>query len=69
MRRFLLRSAAGVPEEELIRRAAERGVRVYGLSRYFLEPEKSCTVILGYANLSEEKIAEGAARLKQAWLA
>ncbi|MDD6213138.1 MAG: PLP-dependent aminotransferase family protein [Clostridiales bacterium] len=54
-------------EETLRHLAAEKGVRVYGLSSYFLKPEQSQTVILGYANLTEEEICRGVELLKEAW--
>ena len=58
-------------EQEAIRRAAQEGVGVYGLSRYYVGesalPEVH-TVILGYANLSEEEIREAVKCLERAWL-
>ena len=60
-------------ERRLSELAAAAGVKVYGLSSYFIgEPEKgegSRTVILGYASLTEEEIREGAERLTRAWTA
>lgn len=64
---LLLESRRGEREETLIARAAEAGVRVYGLSAYFLEPAESHTVILGYANLEEEEIRRGVQTLREAW--
>lgn len=66
---LLLRFHNGWTEEELIRRAAEKNVRVYGLSQYYVrEPEeKEAVVLLGYANMSEEKIIQAAEVLKRAW--
>ena len=66
----LLTSRNGVPEEALIRKAAEAGVRVYGLSSYFIHPEhnhRPSTVVLGYASLSEEQIVDGIHLLKTCW--
>lgn len=58
-------------ESDLIRRAEEKGVRVYGLSSYYVRdarPENPDPVILlGYANMSEQKIAEAVALLGEAW--
>ncbi len=57
----------------LIRKAAEASVKVYGLSGY-LDPVQTpedrygSTVLLGYANLTEEEITEGIRRLKAAWV-
>ena len=57
-------------EEEAIRRAKEKGVRVYGLSSYYLGKEKRelSTLILGYANMDEEHIREACAGLAEAYL-
>lgn len=67
---ILLTHRGGMGEGELEERAARAGVKVYGLSRYFIRPEHDrylSTVLLGYANLTEEKILEGCVRLKEAW--
>jgi GntR family transcriptional regulator/MocR family aminotransferase len=54
-----------------VQRAKEDGVRVYGLERYCIgaaaDPAQGGTVLLGYAGLSEEEIAEAAAILKKCW--
>ncbi len=67
---LLLTSRQNIPEEELIRRAEQERVRVYGMSAYEIgeRGQASCTVLLGYANLKEEEIAEGVRRLKDAWI-
>ena len=67
---ILLTSRSGVPEKALIRKAAEAGVRVYGLNSYFIQPEhnhRPSTVVLGYASLSEEQIVDGIHLLKTCW--
>ena len=67
---ILLTARDGMEERELVERAADRGVRVYGLSSYDIRPggaEKSSTVVLGYANLGEEEIRLGARLLTEAW--
>ena len=55
-------------EAELVARAAAESVRVHPLSRYChgVEPAPS-TVVLGFAGLSEEELAQAAALLKRAW--
>ncbi|MDO4330133.1 MAG: PLP-dependent aminotransferase family protein [Lachnospiraceae bacterium] len=66
----LLTHRKGMREQELEQKAAAAGVKVYGLSRYFIHPEHNqypSTVVLGYANLTEEEIREGCRRLKEAW--
>ncbi|MDO4321063.1 MAG: PLP-dependent aminotransferase family protein [Lachnospiraceae bacterium] len=68
---ILLTFTNGMKEAEAVSRAAERGVKVYGLSWYFVGEAKlpaEETVILGYANLQEEEIRDAAACLKEAWL-
>ena len=61
----------GLSEAEAVQRAKEDGVRVYGLERYCIgavaAPAQGGTVLLGYAGLSEEEIAEAAAILKKCW--
>ena len=68
---LLLTQKSGLSEEELIAKAAEQGVRVYGLSDSLVEDkiqEKSHTVRLGYGGNSPEEIAKGIEALKKAWL-
>ena len=52
-------------EKQLIDLAAQKGVRVYGLSEHFIRPEKDYppTLLLGYANLSLAEINAGLAIL------
>jgi len=56
-------------EDELTARAAQKGVRVYGLTEYYIEPQvgKQATILLGYANMNEEKIQEAVRILDEAW--
>lgn len=59
-------------EEELVRLAADAGVRVYGVSAYYLkEPGRAvpseATVLLGYGGLSSEEISRGVEALSEAW--
>ena len=61
---------SGITEKELIRRAAEEGIKVYGLSDYVIgEMQQGATVLLGYANLSEEEIRESVKILCRIWSA
>ncbi|WP_281693250.1 PLP-dependent aminotransferase family protein [Agathobaculum desmolans] len=66
---LLLHMRNGMPERELIDRARTAGVRVYGLSAYYLPPVKPprATLVLGYAGMSEREIDEAARLLKEAW--
>jgi GntR family transcriptional regulator/MocR family aminotransferase len=56
-------------ETELIKRAAQLGVRVYPLSDHFEQVEKydGKTVLLGYSGLSLEEIEAGIKLLEKAW--
>ncbi len=66
---LLLKIQNGMDEKILVQKARENGVRVYGLSNYYSSPEKppEATLVLGYAGLSEDAIAEAVKRLRQAW--
>ena len=55
-------------EEELIARAADEGVRVYGVSRYFLKASSRTGLMLGYSRMREDEIREGIRRLAKAIL-
>ena len=55
-------------EEVLIQKAGEQGVKVYGLSDYYIQKQKrKPTILLGFARLNEEEISEGVERLRKAW--
>ena len=62
----LLTSREPADEEALIRKAEEKGVRLYGLHEAALEPvgRPEATVLLGYAGLEKEEIKAGIALLK-----
>jgi len=64
---ILLTFDNGKSEEELIQMADEKGIKIYGLSEYFInkEQQKQATVILGYAILTEEKIRKAVTILKE----
>ena len=65
---LLLNFKDGTSEEFLIRKAKEAGVRVYGMSQYRIETtEEPATILLGYANMSEEDIKEAVNLLNQCW--
>lgn len=52
---ILLTSQKGESEEELIQKAAEAGVKVYGLSSYFIHPEHDHRASHGSAGVRELK--------------
>lgn len=66
---LLLTSRAGASERELVRRAADNHVRVYGLSESMVEKAPdSATVLLGFGGLTCQGIEKGMEMLEKAWL-
>lgn len=67
---LLLRSTTGMSQQELIERAAGKGVKVYSDERYWCDRSHMMggALILGYQSLSEEDIMRGVNLLAQAWL-
>lgn len=66
---ILLTSKTGVSEKELIERAATADVCVYPLSAYYIEgcTGNAATVMLGYANMEENRIKKGIDILNNVW--
>ena len=66
---LLLTFAEYLDEEVLLRKAEEKGVKVYGISSYDIrnEEKKNPVILLGYANMSEEKIKRAVEALIEAW--
>lgn len=56
-------------ESWLVEQARNQGVKVYGLSGYYTSEQapRNATVILGYANLTEEEIEDAVAVLCKIW--
>lgn len=68
---LLVTSSESLSEQNLIKAAAECGVKVYGLSDSLVDNRKqalSNTVILGYGGLTTGEIEKGIEALKEAWL-
>lgn len=60
----------GMSEERLLKSAQTAGVKVYGLSDYYInrfENYYKPTILIGFANLSEAEIQTGLWLLKKAW--
>ena len=57
---LLLRFHNGISEDEAVERAKSAGIRVYGLSEFFVQEKKEteAVVLIGYATLTEEEIKE-----------
>lgn len=66
---LLLTFKNGESEQNLIDLAGKRNIKVYGLSEYYAKPEEQeeATILLGYANLSEELIRKAADILNEVW--
>jgi len=67
---LLLTLRRGPGEAEMIQTAARHGVRLRGLSEYYMEERERCpdnTVVLGYASLRDEEIGEMVRALQRAW--
>lgn len=64
----LLVSCKDLTEQEMVARARDAGVKVYGVSEYMLEKKQdTSTVLLGFGELSPERLAEAIERLDRAW--
>jgi GntR family transcriptional regulator/MocR family aminotransferase len=69
---LVLRVGNGMSETELVERAAARGAKVYGMSRYRSGPvadEAEGTLILGFATLRIDEIYDAVRLLSTAWAA
>ncbi|MDO4451340.1 MAG: PLP-dependent aminotransferase family protein [Lachnospiraceae bacterium] len=66
---LLLTFPVEISESELIERAKEMRIKVYGLSAYDVCVEKKLnpTILLGYANMTEEEIEKGVRQLIAVW--
>lgn len=63
-----LHSARG--EEQMVSAAAREGVRLRGLSEYYMERRETCpvnTVVIGYASVADQEIPSLVAILHRAW--
>lgn len=69
---LLLTAKDNVSEQDLLKRAEENGVKVFGMSENLVEEKNRyaprATILLGYATLSDEEMEKGIEQLKKAWL-
>ena len=66
----LLTAREALDEGELIRQAAEKGVRVYGMSESMTKSDygrRNAALLLGFGGLDSEQIIKGIWQLKEAW--
>lgn len=67
---LLLSFTNGWTEEKIVALAAKKGVRVYGLSGYYVQPpyyKSEPRILLGYSGLTEEEIRAACVLLLDAW--
>lgn len=66
---LLLTFIEGKEEKVLTQKAKEQGIKVYGLSAYDIKKKEKeqAVILLGYANMSEEKIIQAIHALTNAW--
>lgn len=66
---LLLTFVEGKEEKILTQKAKEQGIKVYGLSTYDIKKKEKeqAVILLGYANMSEEKIIQAIHALTNAW--
>lgn len=65
---LLLHFDDGRSERELIEKASACDIRVYGMSDYIVgEPGREAVILLGYANMPEDKIKEACSILCRIW--
>lgn len=65
---LLLTSKKDMSDKTMVLRAAKKGIRVYGLSDYYLEPAKrTSTVIAGYGGFNISDLTQAAKLLVEAW--
>ena len=67
---ILLTLRSGMSEAQMVESAKREGVRVYGLSAYYIANQERCppsTVILGYAGISGEAVEGAVSCLERAW--
>ncbi len=68
---LLLKISNGMDEAELIARAKTAGVRVNGLTEYYIHPPRQLprgTLVIGYSALSPSDISAAVERLEKAWI-
>jgi len=67
---LLLKIHGEMKEKELLRRAEKVGVKLYGLSEYYIKPETDMpdnVVVLGYSKFTADEITDAVQSLKNAW--
>lgn len=66
----VLKFVNGISEKDAVRKAAEAGIKVYGISEYYISDRSGDDlqgVLLGYATLEENEIRDAVEQLKIVW--
>ena len=64
---FLL-TIPSLSEEELLSRAAARGIPLRGVSEFYQKARApAATLVIGYAGLKDERVKEAVQELREAW--
>lgn len=63
---LMVRFHTDLNEQEVVDKAAQKGVKLISAQRYYLQDALKCEFVIGYSNLSESEITEGVFRLAQA---
>ena len=66
---FLVRLNTDLPDDELQRRAARRGIRLAFLSNYYSDPRQAPphVLVVNYSGIQLDRLDEGLQRLKEIW--
>lgn len=67
---LLLRVPNGMSEEKLIGEAMKQSVKIYGISKYYIDhsyQKEQATLLLGFATIPEKSIKEAVRLLGKAW--
>ncbi|HEX2945006.1 MAG TPA: PLP-dependent aminotransferase family protein [Clostridia bacterium] len=67
---LMLRVQGYLTENELVTRAEKVGIKLYGLSEYYLAPDEAMpnnVVVIGYSNYDKSEIAKAVHLLNEAW--
>nr|WP_068963407.1 PLP-dependent aminotransferase family protein [Desulfosporosinus sp. BG] len=66
---IVLESRKGLSERDMIERAKQKGVLIYPVSHFWINPANYSgnMVLLGFGNLSESDIVNGVKKLREAW--
>jgi GntR family transcriptional regulator/MocR family aminotransferase len=62
---LMVRLHTHLSDKEIVAKAAQQGVELVNAQRYYMEGTGKCEFVIGYSDLTEEKITEGIYKLAQ----